>query len=422
MPPGVIGWVTNVVTGERLEEFIVESPGATAGLGMGFDFFGADSMKAFVVNRPPLLMVAQYTPFMVRPGALTLMVGWPDRSIAKRQVFYHAFQKIVNTEVPLAFLFEVPIETMYDKNLKNIPLGIWGGLNPYDEVYWGHPLTNDRSWRTETIHFHLRRTPMRVVIAMMKHETNTFSPLPTPFANFGRGMLSRGPASGDDAIAMVAGTNNAMAAFLDLARAQGWDMVVPIAANATPSGVVAREAFEAICAPIVEAVGQGCDAVLLDLHGAMVADGYDDPEGELLARIRKIAPQVPIAVAFDFHGNFSPVFFERRHRHRVLHLPAHRHVRHRTTGSAHAVAHARRRRPAPVVWRRLPMLTHMNRQTPLVQPMKDIMDRAIAAEAADEVLNASIFGGFPLADIPWVGLTVAVVADRAAARGEAAGR
>jgi microcystin degradation protein MlrC len=44
--------------------------------------------------------------------------------------------------------------------------------------------------------------------------------------------------------------------------------------------------------------------------------------------------------------------------------------------------------------------------------MKDIMDRAIAAEAADEVLNASVFGGFPLADVPWVGLAVVIVADR----------
>ena len=78
----MIGWVTNVVTGERLEEFVVEAPGETTGLGAGFDFFGTDAIKAFVVTGPPLLMVAQYTPFMVRPGALTLMVGWPDRTIA----------------------------------------------------------------------------------------------------------------------------------------------------------------------------------------------------------------------------------------------------------------------------------------------------------------------------------------------------
>ena len=258
----------------------------------------------------------------------------------------------------------------------------------------------------------MRTTPKRVVIAMMKHETNTFSPLPTPLDNFSRGKLTPGPAFGDEAIAMVAGTNNAMAAFLDLARDEGWDIVVPIAANAVPSGLVAREAFEAMCAPIVEAVRQGCDAVLLDLHGAMVVDGYDDPEGELLMRIRKIAPDVPIAVAFDFHGNFSSVTFSNADI--ITGYCTYPHIDMYETGKRagrtllRMLASGARPR---VIWRRLPMLTHMNRQTPAKQPMKDLMDRAMAAEASGEVLNASIFGGFPLADIPWVGLTVAVVAE-----------
>jgi microcystin degradation protein MlrC len=253
---------------------------------------------------------------------------------------------------------------------------------------------------------------MRVVIAMMKHETNTFSPLPTPLANFGRGKLTAGPAHGDEAIAMVAGTNNAMAAFLDLAESQGWEIAVPMVASAVPSGLVAREAFEAMCAPVVNAVAQGCDAVLLDLHGAMVVDGFDDPEGELLARIRAIAPKVPVAVAFDFHGNFSPVTFANADI--VTGYCTYPHIDMYETGKRAGRTLLRMlagdARPQ-VIWRRLPMLTHMNRQTPLLQPMKDIMDRAMAAEASGEVLNASIFGGFPLADIPWVGLTIAVVAD-----------
>src|SRR5258706_4310099 len=72
--PGVIGWVTNVITNERIEEFVVEGPGETAGLATGFDAFGPEPVKPFVVEGPPLLMLAQYTPFMVRPGALLLMV------------------------------------------------------------------------------------------------------------------------------------------------------------------------------------------------------------------------------------------------------------------------------------------------------------------------------------------------------------
>ena len=57
---------------------------------------------------------------------------------------------------------------------------------------------------------------------------------------------------------------------------------------------------------ICDAVAQGCDAVLLDLHGAMVTRSFDDGEGELLARIRRIAPEVPVGVALDMHTNLFP--------------------------------------------------------------------------------------------------------------------
>jgi microcystin degradation protein MlrC len=54
---------------------------------------------------------------------------------------------------------------------------------------------------------------------------------------------------------------------------------------------------------IVAAVAQGCDAVLLDLHGAMVTQSHEDGEGELLRRIRAVAPTVPIGLALDMHTN-----------------------------------------------------------------------------------------------------------------------
>ena len=54
---------------------------------------------------------------------------------AKRKADYFEFQKIVNTDVPLAILFEVPVYTIYNDHVKNVPLGIWGGLVPYDNIY-----------------------------------------------------------------------------------------------------------------------------------------------------------------------------------------------------------------------------------------------------------------------------------------------
>lgn len=64
-----------------------------------------------------------------------------------------------------------------------------------------------------------------------------------------------------------------------------------------------------------------------------------------------------------------------------------------------------------MVWAKLPMITHTLCRSPTRQPMKDIMDKSIAAEAGANVLNASIFGGFPMADIPYVGLSAHIAAD-----------
>ena len=75
---------------------------------------------------------------------------------------------------------------------------------------------------------------MRLMIAMMKHETNTFSPVPTPLSRFGRG---RGPIAGDAAIAAFRGTGTAIGAYLELAEQAGAEIVVPCAGDAAPSGL-----------------------------------------------------------------------------------------------------------------------------------------------------------------------------------------
>ena len=253
---------------------------------------------------------------------------------------------------------------------------------------------------------------MRFVIALMRHETNTFSPIPTPLRAFNRGSTTGGPLRGEDAVRACRGTNSAAAAFMDLVEKQGDEFVMPLMANAVPSGVVTADAFESMAAIIVDAVRDGCDGVMLDLHGAMVAEGFPDAEGELLARIRAVAPDVPIAVSLDFHANFSAALIDNATV--IAGYCTYPHVDVYETGAraARTLMAALRGESKPVMlWRTLPMLTHMLRQTPREQPMKDIMDRAMAAERDGEVLNASVFGGFPLADIPHTGLTVVIVAD-----------
>ena len=70
---------------------------------------------------------------------------------------------------------------------------------------------------------------MKFVAAMVMHETNTFSSIPTPLSAFG-------PVSGETAMRKYEGTNTPIAAFIDIAHEQEAELIFPIAANATPSG------------------------------------------------------------------------------------------------------------------------------------------------------------------------------------------
>jgi microcystin degradation protein MlrC len=251
---------------------------------------------------------------------------------------------------------------------------------------------------------------MKCVVAMMQHETNTFSPLQTSLAAFGSGVGLKFPPSGEQAVRIYGAADFAFAGMLAVARSRGAECVVPVTAYAEPSGKVDDAAFDYICEQICDAVKQGCDAVLLDLHGAMVTQSHDDGEGELLRRIREVAPGMPIAVALDFHTNMTAAMVNNCNV--IDGYRTYPHIDMYDTGQRaaislfHSLDHGIETK---MCWRALPMMTHMIMQTPLRQPMKDIMDLAIEAVDNTDILNASIFGGFPLADIPHVSLSVLTV-------------
>jgi microcystin degradation protein MlrC len=244
----------------------------------------------------------------------------------------------------------------------------------------------------------------------MQHETNTFSPLETPISAFAAGVGLRNPPIGEQAIGIYGSADFAFSALVDTARERGAEISVPIAAYAEPSGKVADDAFETIVNAICTDVARGCDAVLLDLHGAMVTRSFDDGEGELLKRIRQVNPGIPIAVALDFHTNLTEDMVAN-----CTVIDGYRtypHIDMYDTGKrvANTLFHVLETRASTkMCWRSVPMMTHMIRQTPLKQPMKDIMDKAIASVKSAQVLNASVFGGFPLADIPHVSLSALTV-------------
>ena len=80
--------------------------------------------------------------------------------------------------------------------------------------------------------------------------------------------------------------------------------MLPVAAESWPSGPASAETHERLCRLVLDEVERGgFDAILLDLHGAMVAEGVEDAEGDLLRRLREIDPTTPVAVTLDMHAN-----------------------------------------------------------------------------------------------------------------------
>ena len=256
---------------------------------------------------------------------------------------------------------------------------------------------------------------MRFVIAMMKHETNTFSPVATPLESFGLD----GPLYGQAAMDGFRATNTPFAAFIDIAEAAGAEIVTPLAAEAWPSGPVAADAYRHMNNAIREAVAAGCDALFLDLHGAMVSEATDDGEGTLLSDIRAVAPDLPIAVALDLHANMTSAIADNADA--IAGYRTYPHIDMYETGErvGRILMGAISGETKPeLVWSKRPMLPHTLCMRTDIEPMGKLIDKARAAEDG-ELLAATVFGGFPLADFSDAGLSVVTMADGERNRAEA---
>ena len=246
---------------------------------------------------------------------------------------------------------------------------------------------------------------MRIVAARMNHETNTFSPVPTPLLAFG----PDGPTFGSAALDSARGTRTGLGAFVDACSQRGAEVEVAVNATANPSGPVDDDAYERFAAAIVDAVRNGCDAILLDLHGAMVTRSCDDGEGELLRRVRAVAPETPLAVALDLHGNITQQMID--HADIAVGFKTYPHIDMYETG-AHAARllfdYVERRTKPALAWAQPPLLAHTLRSATGEGAMQRAVERAQRMEA-EGLLAVTVFAGFPLADIRDAGVSVVAV-------------
>ncbi|MBM3220264.1 MAG: M81 family metallopeptidase [Candidatus Rokubacteria bacterium] len=249
---------------------------------------------------------------------------------------------------------------------------------------------------------------MRVFVAMLSHETNTFSTLATDRRQFETRELRYG----GEVLEVYRGTATCLGGMIDGAAARGLTLLPSLAAAASPAGRVSRAFYEDAKARIcgdLRAAGR-LDGILLDLHGAMVAESADDGEGDLLRAVREfVGPDVPIGVTLDFHANVTAEMV--RHATLLHGYKTYPHIdmaeRGREAATRVADVLARKIRPA-VAFRQPPLLPPIASQLTARGPMRRLYDLADAMERDPRVLTVSVFAGFPLADIHDAGLSIYV--------------
>jgi microcystin degradation protein MlrC len=195
-------------------------------------------------------------------------------------------------------------------------------------------------------------------------------------------------------------------------KAPGWTLTEGMVAFAMPSGTTTRAAYEALRDELLADLRRAMpvDMVLLGLHGAMVADGYDDCEGDLLQHLRAlVGPQVVVGAELDPHNHLSEAMVRNADLLVAFKEYPHTDILERAlelVDLCQAKAEGRISPVASVVDTGGLVVMHTSRE-----PARSFVDRLIAMEGKDGILSISVSHGFPWGDVPDMGTKVLVYSD-----------
>ena len=249
---------------------------------------------------------------------------------------------------------------------------------------------------------------MRIAIAQIWQETNTFSPVRCELEDFQAYRLHVG-----EEVLPNCRDGQEIGGFVAAAEDAGNVELVPIlAAGAWPGGTVAAEVMTYLEETLLNGLVTTLpvDAVLLSLHGSMVAETMDDVEGQLLSQIReRVGPQVPIAISLDHHANITRQMID--HCDILVGYQSLPHIDMFETGKRTAELLFSRLRgevTPTIAWRKIPMIAPADRFFTTMQPMKTWFDAARELEQQPDVLSVSLFPVQPWLDVPELGWATVV--------------
>ena len=252
---------------------------------------------------------------------------------------------------------------------------------------------------------------MRIATGCISHESSTFTPVGTSYESF---MERFGDVRGVAILKKFRGANTPTGGFIDGAEAHGFELIPTIMAVAHPSGPVPGAALDRLINEMLAGfqAASPLDGVLLELHGAMVAEGIDDGEGYILSAVRAlVGPHVPIVAQLDIHSSVSELMIEKADV--LIGRESYPEIDQAARGRECADVLVRMVRDGlrpTMVLRKLPMIWGMNQVTAHA-PMNAAIAELHRIETIPGVVCGSIATGFPLSDVPDMGPSVYIVTD-----------
>jgi len=249
---------------------------------------------------------------------------------------------------------------------------------------------------------------MKVFVASLATETNTFSPVPTDMQSFKESFYAP-PGEHPETPTLCSATHIVCRRRVP---AEGWELVEGTAAWAEPGGLVNRDTYESLRDEILGQLQSAMpvDGVILGLHGAMVAQGYDDCEGDLLARVREIVgSEITVAIELDPHSHLTP----KRVHHADI-LIAFKEFPHVDFAdrAEEVVDLAIRRMKGEIDPVKSVFDCRMIEVLPTsLEPMRSFVDKIKQYEQRPGILSISVIHGFMAGDVPEMGTKLMVITD-----------
>lgn len=184
------------------------------------------------------------------------------------------------------------------------------------------------------------------------------------------------------------------------------DWIPILEGHALPGGIVTREAYESLLTKILDMLRKNdpYDGLLFDIHGAMSVVGLDDPEGDMIIRIRKVIGNKPIiSTTMDLHGNVSRRLAENTDLITCYRTAPHEDefdTKKRAVENLLSRIESGKGKPKYKAWIPVPILLPGEKTSTRIDPGKSLYEKVKPAAEREGILDAAIWIGYAWADEP----------------------